>query len=351
MGMRRLLITGMVMGVGLVASASATSAGASTSIPLQIPLATAAHILGHNCHGIQQQDFASTLDAEDGAVFGAVYLQTTCGLGSSATVYRTWVSARWSYSGGLEAIGPMFNPPSSITTSARHADDFGNILSDTVSGPSGCTVVAVATCHFRASLQFSAIPKPTHLAVQQSGDSLVASWASEDPGAGLNVVTVSMPGRVLRLTTANEKIVIPGIVPGTRYSIKVSSLPLGHGVTDREGESESASTVIVSQPATIVATPPSSVSSDGADSQLARISWSGGTSGNSRSDVQQIRFYSSASSATPVATVTVSGTARTCHAPSAGTRWWVSLRTHNQAGWSPWSGRVQVVVPSTSADH
>ncbi len=346
--MRRLLITGVLAGATF---AVAPSAGASSTIPLQIPLATAAHILGHNCHGIQQQDFASTLDSEDGAVFGAVYLQTTCVKGSTSQVYRTWVSTRWSYSGGLEAIGPMFSPPSSITVAALHRDNFGNVVSDTLTGPAGCSVTSVGTCHYRASLQFSAIPKPSNLTVQQSGDSLVASWASEDPGAGLNVVTVTTPTKVLRLTTPNEKVVIPGVIPGTRYSIKVSSLPLGHRVGDSEGESDSASTVIVSQPATIVATPPSSAASDGADSHLARISWSGGSLGSSGNDLQQVRFYSSASAVSPVATVTVAGTTHVCHAPAASTNWWVSIRTHNHAGWSAWSGRVHVSLAGASGDH
>ncbi|NNN03860.1 MAG: fibronectin type III domain-containing protein [Acidimicrobiaceae bacterium] len=345
--MRRLLITSVLTSVAFVTS---PHAGASSTISLQIPLSTAAHILGHNCHGIQQQDFASTLDAEESAVFGAVYLQTNCSQGSKSHIFQTWVSARWSYSGGLEAIGPMYNPPSNINLAARHSDDYGNVLTDTLSGPAGCSVAAVNTCHYRASLQWSAIPKPTNLAVQQNGDSLVATWTSEDPSAGLNVVTVTTPHKVIRLTTPTEKIVIPGVVPGTRYSINVSTLPLGHQLSDHEGVSESATTSIVSQPATIIATPPSTVSSDGADSHLARITWSGGQSGNSRSDGQQIRFFSSASDPTPVSTVTVSGTSHTCHAPNPGSEWWVSIRTHNQAGWSPWSPRVHVSVPASS-DH
>ena len=170
-------------------------AGATASVPLAIPSSAAAHLLGHSCGGVQQQDFATGFDTTSGLPQGAVELSTSCGGsgrggGYHATKYTGWFSVTWDFTGAVVQASPQTTPPT-VSSSFTVTDTHGNVLQ----GSAIYGVMPVATLLLAPSF----VPAPRLSALSTSTGSTAGGTSVVITGTGLSGATAvsfgSQPAR------------------------------------------------------------------------------------------------------------------------------------------------------------
>jgi len=103
---------------------------ASSPVSLVVPPATAFTVLGHDCGGINQNDFITQFDPARGYTKGYpegdAYLWTSCSCGKAcSTTYKAWVSTIWDFTGALVTQTVLSAPPT-VDPALSLTDGHGN---------------------------------------------------------------------------------------------------------------------------------------------------------------------------------------------------------------------------------
>jgi hypothetical protein len=126
---RKLVLT--VFAMAAAGGALASSALASTTVPLYMSQGAAFAVLGHSCGGIQEQVYATGF-ASNGYPIGNVHLQTSCGGsgkggGYKTTTYTATAGVVWTWFGETRS----YSVPGGVLEAMPATDAYGNRVYNT----------------------------------------------------------------------------------------------------------------------------------------------------------------------------------------------------------------------------